>query len=468
MKRVTIIGAGIAGLSAAYYLQRQGGDTFEITVLEASDRLGGKILTDHINGFNIEGGPDSFVTDKPAGLRLCHDLGLGDQLIPSNQTQRNVYVWQRNRLIQFPGGFRLTIPSEVWPFLKTPLISPLGKMRMGLDFILPRKTTLHDESLASFIRRRFGQECLAKIAGPMMAGIYVSDPERMSILGTFPRFAQMERDHGSLIKAARAGRKRPHPVNPLAASGAIFNSIRGGLDGMVQALRDQIRGEIRLNAPALSLERSNARWRIATPQGAIESEHVICAAPAWQAADLLRPLDAGLATKLDAIRFVSTATVSFGYLRSEIPSTCRLDGYGVMIPRNEKRDLMACTWSSVKFRHRAPEDSVLLRAFVGGPGAEEKALLSDDALVNLVRREYETMFGIQHDPIISRVFRWARGNPQYDVGHLDRVSEMESRAAASLPGLHLIGSSYRGIGIPDCIAGAVRAVNTLLGRPADK
>ena len=461
MKHVTVIGAGITGLAAAYYLEKKGTGHVTCTLLEASGRLGGKIITDRSDEFTVEGGPDSFVTEKPGALRLCHDLGLGDQLIPSNEKQRKVYVMRNDRLLVFPSGFRLTVPTEIMPFVFTPLISPLGKLRMAMEPWIPPRMATTDESLANFIRRRLGRECLERIAGPLMAGIFVSDPEKLSIQGTFPRFAQMERDHGSLIRAARANKKKPMPPNPLAAANAMFNSLKGGMQDVVEALRAAVRGEIRLNSAVQSIERAGARWRIRATGGDVETDAIICTAPAWQAAPLVRPLDATLADQLDAIRFVTTTTVSMAYLRSDIPSTCRLDGYGVMIPKRERRDLIACTWSSVKFRHRAPEGSVLLRAFVGGPGDEAKAELPDNELVHVIRQEYSRIFGIDNEPLFHRIYRWRKGNPQYDVGHLDRVAEMEARAAA-LPGFHLAGSSFRGIGMPDCIASALRAVDLVL------
>jgi oxygen-dependent protoporphyrinogen oxidase len=466
MKHVTIVGAGITGVAAAYYLQKKSAERgleISYTLLEASNRLGGKVVTDTEKGFVIEGGPDSFVTEKPWGLQFCHDLGLGSQLIPANEIQRKIYILRKGRLVAFPSGLRLTIPTEILPFVLSPLISPLGKLRMAMDYVIPPRSGGGDESLASFIRRRLGQECVERIAGPVMAGIFVSDPERLSMMCSFPRFLEMERAHGSLIRAARAARRKPHPHNPLAAGHSMFNSLKGGAGAVIEAARKQLRGEIRLTCAAQGIERVGSRFRIGTSGGPVESDAVVLAVPAFEAARAVQSLHPRLANLLNAIRYVGTATISSAYLREDIPPGIRLDGYGVLVPASEQRDLIACTWSSVKFKHRAPAGCALLRAFVGGPRAEEKSELPDDQLRDLVAREYASMFGIKRKPMLQRIYRWPRGNPQFDVGHLDRVDEME-RAAAEVPGLLLAGSAYRGVGMPDCIKSAVAAVDRILTR----
>ncbi len=460
-RHVTIIGGGIAGLAAAYYLQKKSGGDFSYTLLEAGNRLGGKIITERVDEFMIEGGPDSFVTEKPGCLQLCHELGLADQLIPTNELQRKIYVLRNGNLVPFPSGFRLTIPTELKPFLLSPLISPFGKIRMAMEYFLPPRRDVSDESLASFIRRRLGHEALDRIAGPLMAGIFVSDPERLSMQGTFPKFIEMERTFGSLIKAARAARHHPPPPNPLASGNSMFNSLKGGMETLVDALRARLEGEVRLNASVRSIKRSGPRILVALDADKLETDDVILAVPAYQAADLIPSLDHKLSGLLRSIRYVSTTTVSLAYLRADIPARGNLDGFGVLIPASEQRDLIACTWSSLKFKHRAPEGCVLLRAFVGGWRDEAKAQLPDQELLNLVKREFAALFDITSEPLLSRIYRWPRGNPQYDVGHLDRVDEMEAHAA-EIPGLYLAGSAYRGIGMPDCIKNAQAAVDKLL------
>ena len=461
--KIAVVGGGITGLATAYYVQkmaREKNRDVVCTLIESSSRLGGKIVTDHQDEFTIEGGPDSFVTDKPWALQLCHELGLGEQLIPSNQIEKKVYVLHRGKLVQFPSGFRLTIPTEILPFLKTPLISLLGKLRMGFDYFIPPRKEDSDESLASFIRRRLGNEALERFAAPLMAGIYVADAEKLSMKSTFPSFLTMEKKYGSLIRAARAMKKNPPPRlegTPVPAGNAMFNALRRGMGSLVDELAKKIPAENLLTGCRVTtLARENGKFALKLDGARSEevvADAVVITTPAFVAADLIAPYHAKLAESLRQIRYVSTATVSFAYAHSDIPASRPLDGFGVMIPAGEKRSIIACTWASTKFRHRAPPGCVLLRAFVGGSRDEAAVSLPDDELVEIVRREYRDLFGISAEPLLHKIYRWIRGNPQYDVGHLDRVSDMENMAA-EIPGLHLAGSAYRGIGMPDCINSA--------------
>ena len=463
MKRVVIVGAGITGLAAAYYLRQRAAENkidLQWTLLEASDRVGGKVVTDRTDdGYTIEGGPDSFVTDKPGCLNLCHDLGLGNDLIPANEVQRKIYVLHKGKLETLPAGFRLAIPTEFMPFITTPLLSLRGKLRMAMELFVPRGSWKDDVTLAEFFGRRFGRECVERLAGPMMAGIFVSDPYRMSMQGTFPMFIDMEQRHGSLIRAAQAARRKPRAPNPKAAGRSMFNSLRRGLGSMIDALAAELKDGIRLGTSVTALRPLGGRWSVETSQGALEADHVILALPAGPAAALLKPVHAELSGMLADIRHVSTATVSLAYLGADVPLD--LDGFGVLIPPNEGRRLIACTWSSVKFKHRAPAGSVLMRGFVGGYHHEELAGLPDDELVELVRTEYRELFGIHAEPLLTRIYRWPKANPQYDVGHPARVRQMEKLADA-IPGLHLAGSAYHGIGMPDCVKSALRSVDAIV------
>jgi len=471
MKTVAIIGGGITGLAAAFYLQREAqarGQEVRCTLLESQARLGGKIITDRTREFTIEGGPDSFIVDKPWCLQLCHDAGLGDDLIPSNDLQRKVYVLRKGRLVEFPTGFRLTVPTELMPFVLSPLISPLGKLRMLGDLVIPPRRDKGDESLATFIRRRLGAEALDRIAGPLLGGIFVSDPERLSMDSTFPRLQAMEREYGSLIRAGRAVRNLPPPTPKLRAAGnAMFNSLKHGMGSLVDALTRQIQAEVRLQTPVAALRREGGRYTLFLgPSGSeqLQVDAVIVTSSSRQAGALLGEAHPRLAALLNGIRFVNTTTVSMAYLLDDIPDERPLDGFGVLIPASEQRRLIAVTWASTKFRHRAPAGCVLLRAFVGGYRDEALATLPEEELLTMIRQEYESLFGITQAPMFHRVYRWPQANPQYDVGHLERVAEIE-REASSWPGLVLAGSSYRGVGMPDCINGARQAVERVLGLP---
>ncbi len=455
---VVIIGGGITGLAAAYYLQKYAPPQVTYSLLESDSRWGGKIVTENISGFTIEGGPDSFLTQKPAALNLCRELGLEDRLLGANEVKRKVYVLINGRLRPLPDGVMLVIPTRFTPFVTSSLISLPGKLRMALDLFIPRRRQDGDESLASFIRRRLGQEALDKIAEPLMSGIYVSDAERQSLAATFPRFMELERTHRSLIKGMliqkRQMAQRAGPSLPL------FMTLYGGLEEMVRALCARLRGDIRLNSPVVRLElvdrdeagshRGRAKgYRVRLRDGQmIHADAIVLTVPAYTAATLVAPLHATLAHHLRGIRYVSTATLSLGYRRDEIDHP--LDGFGFVVPRREPTPLMACTWTSTKFPSRAPADHVLLRVFLGGPHREDTVMLEDENILNLVRRELRCIMGISADPVLVRLHRWQNANPQYDVGHLERVAEIE-KLAGELPGLYIAGSAHGGIGIPDCI-----------------
>ena len=467
MKQVAIIGGGITGLAAAFYLQREArtrGLDLSCTVLESESRVGGKVITDRVEPFVIEGGPDSFITEKPWGISLCKDLGIGHELIPANEEQKTVYVLRQGRIMPFPGGFRLTVPTEIWPFLTSRLFTPGGKLRMGLELLVPPRRESTDETLADFIRRRLGTEALDRIAGPLLAGIFVSDPERMSMQSTFPRLMSMEREYGSLIRAARALKKKmAAQAGPRSASTAMFNSLKPGMAHLVETLATQLGPVIQRNARVASLQRTEQGFVLGLADGrTLAADHVLLTTPAFASADLVDRMHPTLAGHLRKIRFVSTATVSCAYLAEDIPADRVLNGYGVLIPASEPSRVLAVTWSSTKFRHRAPPDAVLMRAFVGGYRDEAAAALPDDELLKVVAGEFSRLFGIARAPLLHRIFRWPRANPQYDLGHLELVSAIE-RSAADLPGLHLAGSSYRGVGMPDCIHSAHQAVKQILG-----
>jgi len=461
---VAIVGGGIAGLSAAYHLQQQAPPGVTYSLLESGPAWGGKIVTDIVDGFVVEGGPDSFISQKPAALRLCRELGLEDRLVGTNEAQRKVYVLLGGRLRPLPDGVMLVIPTKFTPFITSPLISLPGKVRMGMDLVIPRRHENGDESLASFIRRRLGQEALDRIAEPLMSGIHVSDAERQSLAGTFPRFMDMERKHRSLIKGMlfekAQAQRRQGPRLPL------FMTLRGGLAELVEAIVRRLTGSLRLNNPAARLElvadgpggRSGYRVYPASGQP-LWADAVVLATPSYAAADLLQPLQPALSARLRAIRYVSTATLSLGYQRREFEHP--LNGFGFVVPRREATRLMACTWTSTKFSHRAPDDGVLLRAFLGGPHQERLVDLDDTALLDLVHDELRCIMGVNAQPVMARLYRWHQANPQYDVGHLERIEEIEA-LTAGLPGLYLTGSAYRGVGIPDCIQQGKNTAQTIL------
>ena len=456
--RVVVIGGGIAGLSAAYYLTRQAqeaGLAVGCTLIERDNRPGGKIITEAIDAdgtFLVEGGPDSFVGQKPWAIELAQELGLGDQLIDANPVHRSTYLLWRGRAEPLPEGMLMVVPTRITPFLRSPLLSPLGKLRMAFDMLIPARRDGADESLADFIRRRLGREALERLAEPLMAGIHSADAERQSLLATFPRFRDIEQRHGSLIRGMLAAKRAPRPADGRSSRFAAspFVTFRGGMGSLIEALVAQIKAQIIYGTSVAELRHDPSaahayRLRLSDGQW-LEADAVILATPPAAAADLLAPGRPDLAAGLRAIRSVSTATISLGFRRSDVGTL--LDGYGMVIPRGEGRKINAITMTSTKFAGRAPDTGVLVRLFVGGSRNPATFAYDDQRLQALARAELREILGISAEPLLCRIYRWPHGNPQYDVGHLERMD----RLCDALPaGMALIGGAYRGVGIPDCI-----------------
>ncbi|HEV8428786.1 MAG TPA: protoporphyrinogen oxidase [Pyrinomonadaceae bacterium] len=458
MNRIVVVGGGITGLAAAHRLHEIN-QSINVTLLEASARLGGTIQTDYRDGFLLERGPDSFISEKPEALALAKRLGLESQLIETNETHRRSFIVRNGRLRTVPEGFQLLAPSRLWPFITSDIFSLAGKARMAADLFLPRKSTngVSDESLASFVRRRLGEEALARMAQPMVGGIYTADPETLSLRATLPRFLDMEQQHRSLILAMlRQGRTQTTGTS--GARYSLFLSFDKGMQVLVDALA-HVKAVIRLNTRVETLKRGDSGWTITTNTGEqFQADAVCLALPAHTAASLLSDTNTQLAQKLNAITYASTATINFGYRRSAIKHP--LNGFGFVVPFIEKSSLIACTFTSVKFSGRAPEDYVLLRAFAGGALQPEIFALDEATLSARVETDLRELLGINEDPLFVEVAKWGRSMPQYEVGHLDRVNEIE-KLVRELPGFALAGNSYRGAGIPDCIRSGEAAAENL-------
>ena len=458
MKRVVVVGGGISGLSTAYFLQesvRESDRNVEVLLIEKESHLGGSIVTEHVDGFVVEGGPDCFLSEKPWALKLCERLGMEDQLLNTNENRRT-FILSKGRLHNLPEGFMLLVPTSFMPFIQSSLISPLGKIRMAMDWFIPRKKTDEEESLAQFVCRRLGREALEKIAEPLVAGIHASVPETMSLKATFPRFLDLEQEYGSLIRGMLARRKKflQFAKNRKGPSRTMFVTLRQGMGDLIGTLQG------RLNADSILLERGVAALD-RTKQGGsslytltleggekLNADAVVMAAPSFVSGDLMAGLDEPLRDLLWTIPYVSSAIVHLAYRKPEIHHP--LDGFGFIVPRTEKRDIMASTWTSVKFAHRVPEGHVLLRVFVGGAKNESALRLDDDEMVAMSRRELRDIMGIEATPLFTKVYRWEKSMPQYRLGHLERVAEIEARVSRH-PGIFLTGCAYRGVGISDCI-----------------
>jgi len=456
MSKTVIVGGGVTGLATAYYLREFGVGAAGCTLVEGSSRVGGKVTSMEESGFLVEGGPDSFLAQKQIAKDLCVDLGLEDELIGSNSTQKtSTYVLSGGRLHPVPQGMMLMAPTMILPILRSRLISWPGKLRMGLELLVRRRREQHDESLASFVRRRLGREVLDKIAAPLMAGIHAADPERLSLQSTFPMFAEMEQAHGSLLLAMfrRKTRRKRVQAGHGAKRGPMFLSLAGGVQRMTDALAARLEPQqIRLNSRVRYVTRDNDRYRIEMVDGSfLYADNIVFATPAYVTAEIIESLDPLLAKRLRAIRYASTATVSLGFRRSEL--NCELQGLGFIVPASELRRINACTWSSTKFSHRAPEDRVLMRVFIGGALSEELAEQDEASLIELARQELGEILGITATPVLAKAYRWHKASPQYDVNHQALVRELE-QIAAMHPGLYLAGAAYRGAGIPDCLTQA--------------
>jgi oxygen-dependent protoporphyrinogen oxidase len=476
---VAVVGGGIAGLAAAWTLRRravEAGRPLEVRLFEAAPRLGGKIRTERRDGFLVEAGPDSFVTRKPEAVELARELGLGHRLVDTHAAHHRVWMVRGGRLTEIPPALSHVLPCRLAPIWGSDLLSWRGKARLALDLVLPRRRGAGDESLGAFLRRRFGREMVDRLAGPLLAGIYVADPENLSLAATFPQLAEIERRHRSVIRGMRAAgaHHAPAPTTRVSLAGGVGELV----DALVAALREEGAGDAaeprtaaakgggvrlhtgcavrRLEPP----EGPESRWRLhldEPEEGTFAADAVILALPAAAAAALLVPFAAAPAAALAAIRHVSSATVTLGYRREDLPRP--LDGFGFVVPAAEGRRITACTWSSAKFPHRAAADRALLRVFLGGP-AGERWLDGDDAVLAAhARAELADLMDLTAEPVLTLVHRHPRSTPLYEVGHADRVAAAE---AALPPDLHLAGSAFHGLGIPDCIKSGRQAANRVL------
>ncbi len=460
---ITIIGGGITGLSAAWVVQKEAEKqniAITYTLLEQTERWGGKIRTEIVAGFGdrpfiVEAGPDAYLTQKPWATQLAQELGIAEQFLPTNDARRQTFVLNRGKATPLPDGLLLIVPTKIRPFLFSRLISPLGKLRMGLDWFIKPKMDNEDETLATFIKRRLGHEALDKIAEPLLAGIYSADAEKQSMMATFPRFRTIEQKYGSLTKGMFAAQKarQQTAANGNGRKPALFTSFKTGMETLPSALQEQLTGDCRLGVRVEKIERltipnpQSPNYHLHLSDGTtVTSNGIILATPAFAAADLLQDIAPQASETLRQIRYVSTGTISLAYKESEINHP--LNGFGIVIPRSEKRQINAITWSSTKFEQRAPTGYVLLRIFFGGSRTPAMMDVPDDQLLTIVQAELAEIMGIQATPVLQRIFRWDRSNPQYDLDHLQRVAAIQN----NLPmGIRVTGSPYGGVGVPDCV-----------------
>jgi oxygen-dependent protoporphyrinogen oxidase len=461
MTRIAIIGGGISGLSAAFAIEewRRRGSEVEYTLYESSSRFGGVLHTEHIDGCVVEAGPDSFLTEKPWAADLARALGLGDQLIGSNDANRKTYILTHGRLVEMPDGLMFMVPTKILPTGMSPLFSWKTKLRITQEMFHPPRAADHDESVAAFIERHYGAEMVDRLADPLLSGVYGGEAANLSVRAVLPRFVEMERMHGSLGRGMLAARKKMRSWKNSAPP--IFTSLKNGMQTLADAIVAQLTPtSLRINTTAAAIEPQAASWLVSAGMQSDVFDAVILALPAGAASSLLRMAGPELSAELAAIGYTSSITVALGFdkdVRQTLPP-----GFGFLVPRSEGKRILAATFVHNKFPHRAPEDRALLRCFFAGKNAEDVWPLADDQIVAIVRHELQEILGLRADPLFTRVYRWKSAMAQYNVGHLDRLDRIE-RLRQKLPGLALAGNAYRGIGVPDCVRSGTDAVKQLLG-----
>jgi len=465
MKRVVVIGGGIAGLAAAHKLVEEAEARsleVDILLLEKETRLGGTIFTEEREGFIIEGGPDCFLAEKPWALALAERIGVTDRVDGTIESNKGTQMMWGSKLHPLPEGVFLMVPTKLLPLLTSSLLSLRGKLRMALEPFVPRRSDGVDESLAEFVTRRLGKEALDRIAEPLVAGVHAGEPESMSLEASFPRFKQLEDEYGSMVRGMLA---RMRLASKKSARWTMFVTFKKGLGEFIEAIAEAVgRDRIKVGAAVAGLELGpQNRWKVLTHSGeTIDADGVILAAPAYSTAAIVSELDSELSAELKGIPYVGTATVSLAYESKDVEG--KLRGFGFVVPRLEGRRIMAATYSSRKFRERAPEGKALVRCFLGGAQRPDILDRNPAELADIAVAELADILGIKADPLWSRAYSWPRSMPQAVVGHGRRMKRIQERLE-KLPGIEIAGGAYDGLGIPDCVrvgeAGAERMLDLI-------
>lgn len=459
MSRIAIIGGGISGLAAAFALEKKRRDSAPVqyALYESGPRLGGVIQTEDVEGCVVEAGPDSFLTEKPWASDLCREIGIEDQLITSNDSHRKTYILLNDELIPLPHGLLLMIPTRIMAALRSPLFSTSTKLRMGREWFHAPHRSKADESVASFVERHYGREVVDRVADPLLQGVYGGDADQLSARSVLPRLVAMEENHGSLSRGMLAAQKQRREG---ASTSPLFTSLKEGMQQMVDALaRELPSNALRLNSRVQLIQQQDSGWLVSAGYGTDHFDGVIIALPSPAAAEILHNDYPRLAAELQGIQYGSSVTVTLAYernVRDSLPP-----GFGILIPRNSGKRLLAVTFVHNKFPHRAPEDRALIRCFLGGTRDEAVLQLAEDEILQIVRTELEQILRISAEPVFTRVFKWNGAMAQYNVGHGDRI-ESKRRLLAQVPGVALAGNGYSGIGVPDCIRSGYEAADQVL------
>ena len=462
MKRIAIIGGGISGLSAAFTLEQRSasGVPLEYTLYESSPSFGGVLRTDRVEGCIVEAGPDSFLTEKPWASDLCRQVGLGDQLIGSNDADRKTYILVKGRLVPIPDGLMFMVPTKVLPVVLSPLFSSATKLRMSHEWFHPPHKADTDESVASLVNRHYGPEMVDYLADPLLAGVYGGEASQLSVRAVLPRFAEMEAKYGSLGRAMLAARKKTSRASNAAAP-PLFTSLKDGMQSLIEIVLKRLpASSLRPKTLVQALEPQDGGWLVSAGYGTDLFDAVVVATPASAAASLLANQPA-LASELASIAYSSSVTAALGFdqkVRAALPP-----GFGFLVPRAENKRLLAATFVHSKFPHRAPADRALIRCFLGGTRDGRVLQLPDDEILRIVREELRQILGLNAEPLFARVYKWRDSMAQYRVGHLERLERIE-RLRQQLPGLALAGNGYRGIGVPDCVRSGEEAAEQVLAQ----
>jgi len=459
MTRVAIIGGGVSGLSAAYALEKQRikGADLDYVLYESSSHLGGVLQSQLVGKCLVEAGPDSFLSEKFWAVDLCRELGLEDQLITSNDAGRKTYVVKDGRMVPIPNGLMFMAPTRILPTLRSSLFSWTTKMAMAREWFVSAPTSItSDESVAAFVERHYGREMLEQLVAPLLAGVYGGDASQLSMRAVLPRFVEMERKHGSLSRGViREGKPESHGITK-----PVFTSLKGGMQQLTDALVKTLRpASLRRNTSVQALQPQGTKWLVSAGYESDQVDAVIIATPAYVAAKLLNIADLELASELAAIPYNSSIIVAMAFdrrVRALLPQ-----GFGFLAPKSEPIKILAATFVHNKFGFRAPEDTALIRCFLGGTNADDYMQLDDNAIIEIVRRDLHRVLAISTDPLFTVIYRWNRAMAQYVVGHLDRLARIVT-LCQKLPGLALAGNAYTGIGIPDCIRSGMNAAAELL------
>ena len=459
-KKIVVIGGGITGLSAAHRIieiQKENNLDLEILLIEKSDKLGGAISTINKNGYLIELGPDMFFTERPWALNLSKRLSLGQELIETNEKKRGTFVLWKKELVPVPDGFLMLAPSKIWAFVRSPLFSWRGKLRMLMDLFISKKE-VRDESLASFVRRRFGNEALERIAQPMIGGVYTADPEKLSLRATMPQFLEMEEKYGSVIKGMFYNQKENEGDS--GARYSQFLSFKNGMKTLIHAIEGKLpENSVSLGETVTEITSSNPGWSLQTQKREINASALIITTPSYHAASLIQNIDPSLQSDLSSIEYASSAVIILAYKKDDISHD--LNGFGFVVPEVEMSDLIACSFSSVKFEGRAPQGYVLLRAFVGGALHPDICELDDAIVIEKVEKELSQILGISSRPEFTIIKKYQQAMPQYHVGHIELIKRIKEKINHH-QGLEIAGNAYSGVGIPDCVHSGEQAAEAIL------